>query len=144
MKALWPDIRRGFSVVNKMLPAVAVLLGLVSVLILTNILNRQHEANLEFCARSNDGRVSNVHNLKSDVHTLRAQLNLWTVVLSVTPRQALAEANPSVLVAFNRNIEALHDGISKKKHSIETTISAQAPVAVRPGSPVVDCQRAYP
>jgi hypothetical protein len=96
------------------------------------------------CERTNDARASSVRNLRSDVGTLRAQLNLWTVVLATTPQAALEKADPKVLKAYTDNISHLRRGIANKKEAVEGAINSQKGVAIKPGSPRADCAKVVP
>lgn len=111
---------------------------------ISDLVDRQHKSDLEFCARSNDARVSSIHNLRGDVHTLKAGLELWEAAAGATTAEAAAQTPPEVAEAFSRDITALRRGIDRKQHAIHSSIEAQAPVAIHPGSPIVDCARAYP
>lgn len=120
----------------------SVVLNVILILGLSGILHKQHESQLEFCTRSNAARVSSVKNLRGDVHTLKAELALWVAVREATP--ATAAAPNAVERAFNRDLAALRIGIGHKEKAVRTSIAAQASVAIKPGSPVVDCSFAYP
>lgn len=105
---------------------------------------KQHTSDLEFCARSNAARVSLVHNLRGDVHSLKAELALWVAAAAATTPEAAAATPPSVSKAFTDDVAAIELAIRRKKHAIHTAIKAQSSVAIHHGSPVVDCHLAYP
>lgn len=97
---------------------------------LHQIQHRSHREQLESCERGNDSRLATVRNYRHD----RAQLKLYEEIfhrlLPPTPLQRFA-------VALTR------ESIEAKTRAIKHTIASQAEVAVAPGSPIVDCAKAY-
>lgn len=104
--------------------------------------SREHDATFATCERTNAARLASVHNLEGDVRTLKAELTLWEAVEAATPASAQAASPPAVTAAFSGNVDAIRRGIGRKEHAITSAIAAQAPVAVRPGSPVDNCNLA--
>lgn len=139
MFARWLKKHRG-----AIAPTISVVLSIVILVGIAAIVNKEHQSQLEGCERSNDSRVSFVHNLRGDVHTLKAELALWVAAKEKTPKAQWEASPPVVRHAFEADIAALHLGITRKQHAVRTSINAQAEVAIRPGSPVVDCNKAYP
>lgn len=124
-------------------PVVAVVLMVVVVFGQKAITDREHQANIENCQRGNVSRVASVEGKRHDIKfTLRPQLVLWTAAIRAKP---LDPSTPkTVAKAFYDLLHNLRRGIASKRHEIHETIAAQAQYAVRPGSPEVDCDRAFP
>lgn len=123
-------VRRNYS---WLLPAVAIILMIFVAIGVNAILTQQHDSQLESCARGNESRVATVDNLRSDRH--KAELEL-------AKERRVEERYP--LMARSDYIAFLPKYIRGKERTIHRTIASQKTVAVRPGSPVVSCQRAYP
>lgn len=97
------------------------------------------------CERANDDREGEVKNLRSDAAVEQAQLNLWNAALAeATPEELEALEGTKAGDALDRNIEVLEKGISRKRASVKHKIESQKAVAVEPGSPRADCDKAYP
>lgn len=101
-------------------------------------------SNRENCERGNDSRVANIHNLRSDVSTLRTQLQLWEASLAASSPAEVEGVPPPVLDAFTNNLSSLRKGIHRKRASIAKSIASQAKVAVKKGSPRANCVKAFP
>lgn len=125
-----------------LIPAVILVLMVVILVGQQAQRNREHDAAFATCERTNAARLSSVHNLEGDVRTLKAELTLWEAVEAAATPAAHAASPPAVAAAFAANVDAIRYGIGRKEHAITSAIAAQAPVAVRPGSPVVDCDLA--
>jgi hypothetical protein len=107
-----------------------------------SLVRRNHRNAVELCQRSNDARVGSIKNLHSDVRTLRTQLRLWEASIAHSTPEQLAQTPQDLLEAFNKNLSALRSGIRRKRAAIRASIESQAEVAIKPGSPIVDCQKA--
>lgn len=117
---------------QKLLPVAAVFLMVVILFGQKEIVQRQHEAQVDGCQRGNESRVANVVNLHGDIRSLHADIAVL--------REEVPHAGPSVRHA----LLVKQQTIQGKKRTIHKTITSQASVAVRPGSPVDACSVAYP
>ena len=106
--------------------------------VVQHIQTEQLNAAYANCERGNETRQVNISNLHNDVHTLKTTLALWEAAISTS---GTGEATPEVVAAFNVYLEGLRTGIATKQKAIRSTIEAQAPVAIKPGSPVDDCEQ---
>lgn len=137
-------MRRPFRWANRnrdwLLPGfVIVETGIVFILVLS-LISGQHQANLDSCGRGNEARLASVKEKHSDLDTLRHNVRLWEVFRSLLP----PTVPPRFTLALDNNIDSLHRGILHKREGITESIESQASVAIKPGSPVVDCAKAFP
>lgn len=124
-----------------------VLLGLVvTVVVFTNTVKGYAEQNrnsaVAACLRTNEDRVANVRNLANDIYRLRAQVKEIDADIAGI-KKYLPQAS-TWLLAKRQSRAAQLAGIHFKREVIRDKLAAVAASAVRPGSPVVDCERAYP
>ncbi len=98
--------------------------------VLAGVQSVQRKATIEQCERGNETRLATLRNFHNDIVNLEADRNLLETLLP--PGELLS----SELSAKRRAIDA-------KRATIRDTIAAQAPVAVEPGSPEVDCAGAF-
>ena len=126
---------------DKLLPVVALFLMVVIFFGQRAIVDKQHDAAILTCERSNQARVASVTEKRADIRfTLRPALRLWR---SAIPAGGLDESTPPrIREAFYNLLSKLERGIHSKQHAIHEAIEAQAEVAIRPGSPIVDCNKA--
>lgn len=113
--------------------------GIVFLLVLS-LISGQHQANLDSCGRGNEARLASVKEKRSDLDTLRHNVRLWEVFQSLLP----PEVPPRFALALDSNISSLNRGIQHKREGISEAIESQASVAIKPGSPVIDCAAAFP
>lgn len=110
----------------------------------------------ETCERSNESRVAGIVEKRQAVRTLeksvkvtRRTLHLWRVAIAEAPPAELAK-NPlaplltSYVGGLSEELDGLTDELKAKREGIRATIEAQADVAIKPGSPIVDCEMAAP
>lgn len=121
-----------------MIPSVVLLLTVVLLISLSGVVNdlhwvidSQHQSNLDFCHRSNESRKASIRNYRNDVRNLKGDRRF--LVTSLPP-----SAERDALVATK------DQAIAAKRQAIRSSIAAQAPVAIHPGSPVANCHKAYP
>ena len=100
----------------------------------------ERRAAIESCERQNEARVASVDEKRQSITTLRKTIHLWQAALAAAPPAEL-EANP-VAPLFLSYLHSLEDERDTKREAIRKTIEAQADVAVRPGSPRVNCKDA--
>lgn len=102
------------------------------------LVSAQHQDQLAGCARGNDSRVAEIINLRADLLSLRSDLALLEKAVAFT-------ANTPFAVVYRTAISAKKFALAAKRRAIHQTIAAQSAVAVKPGSPIVDCShKAYP
>ena len=123
------------------------LLGLVVVVVVfTNTVKgyaEQNRANsLAACLRMNVERLATVRDLSNDVARLRAQV--LEIDADIEGIRAYLPGATGWLLAKRQSRVAQLRGIEFKRQVIHDKIRAVAPFAVRPGSPVVDCEKAPP
>ena len=123
------------------------LLGLIVVVgVFTNTVKGYAEQNrassLAACLRTNEDRVANVRDLANDVARLRAQV--LEIDADIEGIRTYLPGATGWLLAKRQSRAAQLRGIEFKRQVIRDKIRAVAPFAVRPGSPVVDCEKAYP
>lgn len=103
---------------------------------IADLIGQQQDNSLAACERGNDARVAEVANLQGDVLVLRSDRALLEAVQSLAPPGTLAEA-------YSKSIRAKSLAIKRKRQSVDEVIESQADVAVEPGSPEADCDKAY-
>lgn len=104
---------------------------------IAKLVGAQHEDQISACKRGNDSRLAEIDNLQSDLISLKADLSLLRVVYAATKGSRLSSI-------YGAAVQAKELAIQRKRASIRKTIEAQAPVAVKRGSPLVDCaHKAY-
>ena len=123
------------------------LLGLIVVVgVFTNTVKGYAEQNrassLAACLRTNEDRVANVRDLANDVARLRAQV--LEIDADIEGIRTYLPGATGWLLAKRQSRVAQLRGVEFKRQVIHDKIRAVAPFAVRPGSPVVDCEKAYP
>lgn len=97
----------------------------------------------EACERLNDSRVASIEKERRSIRNLAKQLAFWNAALAANPEGL--KATPAPLArAFLGLVGGLRDEIANKREGIRQSIASQVDVAVRPGSPVADCAKAYP
>ena len=124
-----------------------VLLGLVAtVVVFTNTVKgyaEHHRADsLAACLRMNDERLATVRDLSNDVARLRAQV--LEIDADIKDIRTYLPGATGWLLAKRQSRAAQLRGVEFKRQVIHDKIRAVAPFAVRPGSPVVDCEKAFP
>lgn len=114
-----------------LLPAIAIVGMFIVFLTLQGLIADQHQANIDSCNRGNESRLATVENLRGDRMNLEADRNfLHAAIAPSEGREALvAQKN----AAIRRKVDA-----------VKRLISSQRTVAAEPGSPVVDCTKAFP
>lgn len=100
-------------------------------------------AQRESCERQNDSRASQVKNLRSDVTTLRGQLEMWQAIVDANPA-GVEQAPTEVAVKFAANLRKLEKGITRKQKAVHNALAAIDDVALSPGSPRADCALVVP
>lgn len=100
-----------------------------TVALLHSIQRLQHVESIEACERGNDSRVATIQNYRRDVEQLRLQREIYAERLSGE--------------LLDRALRITDASIAGKERAIHHTIASQASVAVAPGSPRADCERAY-
>lgn len=125
-------------------PVVSMILSVIILFGFSGIAERQHQSDIEKCDRDNISRVSSVEDKRSDARVMRSQLNLWEAALGAAPPSEKAKTPKSVSDALDDNMTKLRQGIAHKKQAVREAIAAQASVATAPGSPIVDCDLAFP
>lgn len=124
-----------------------VLLGLiVTVVVFINTVKGYAEQNrassLSACLRTNEDRVANIRDLANDIDRLRAQIK--ELDADIEGIRAYLPTATGWLLAKRQSRAAQLRGIEFKRSVIQDKLMAVAPLAARPGSPVVDCAEAYP
>lgn len=117
-----------------------------TVIVFTNRVKGYSEQNrqsaISACERGNEARVGDVQNLENDIMRLRAQ-----VVSEQADIDGLRQLDPPPAEWIRSKVDAkaaMLAGIRFKHQSIETKLVSVAEFAESPGSPVIDCQQAYP
>lgn len=124
----WRWIRKNLDWI---LPSIAIVLMVVVYTVLQGIITSQHDSNIGSCERGNESRLATVKNLKADRENLRADRDFLQSAISPSPsRVALVSQKNATVV--------------KKTAAIKGLIESQSSVAIEPGSPVVDCAKAFP
>lgn len=95
---------------------------------------------IQTCQRTNESRVASIVEKHQSIITLRKTLHLWRGAIKAAPPGEL-EANP-ITPLFLSYVHSLEEELATKREGIRKAIDAQAAVAVRPGSPRVDCRAA--
>lgn len=100
------------------------------------------QGNIATCERTNEARVASIVEKHQSVKTLRKTLHLWNAAIAAAPPGEF-HANPlaPLLISY---VNSLQEELDTKREGIRKSIEAQADVAVKPGSPVVDCKFANP
>lgn len=94
------------------------------------------------CERGNEARVATVGNLKNDIHRLDAQLA--STVRDALNIQKFLPNSSAWVDSKLREARALREGIEFKQKTINDTLASMDEYAVRKGSPIIDCDKAYP
>jgi hypothetical protein len=100
--------------------------------------------NRETCVRQNEARSEAVREKEADLATLKTQLNLWALVAKNANPKTDPNTPPEIATAFQKFLDRLGDGVKAKEQAIQGLIAPYAEVAIKPGSPVVDCKLVYP
>lgn len=94
------------------------------------------------CYSANQGRQADIVDLTSDLVLLRASaLELEADIAGLRVR---VPEGTEWLAAKRASLEATRAAIALKRRSIDDQLAAVAEYAVRPGSPLKDCQKAFP
>lgn len=125
-------------------PVVSMILSVIILFGFSGIAERQHQSDLEKCDRDNVSRVSSIEDKESDAKVMESQLILWEAALGAAPPSEKAKTPKKVSDALDDNMKKLRQGIAHKERAVKEAIAAQASVATAPGSPVVDCELAFP
>lgn len=97
----------------------------------------QRLASIENCRRMNESRVASIAEKRQSVRTARKTLHVYRAVLAQAP------PGPDPFLALIASLTvSLEEERDARREAIRKTIEAQAEVAIRPGSPVVDCRAA--
>jgi hypothetical protein len=136
--AIFRAIRWALHNWDKLLPAVAVVLMVVIFFGQKAIVDREHDAAVETCERTNDARVASVKEKRQSVRSLSKQLDFWEAATEASKGQ---EPSP-LMPVFLTFVGGLREELTTKREGIRQAIESQAPVAIAPGSPVVDCTKA--
>ncbi len=138
-KRLHEDTRARLSVLFVGL----VLAGLLLVVLdFTSRVKEYRESALEACYSSNQSRQADVVNLTSDLVLLKASaLELHADIAGLSTR---VPDDTEWLASKRASLEATRAAIALKRRSIDDQLAAVAEYAVRPGSPLKDCQKAFP
>jgi hypothetical protein len=91
-------------------------------------------ASLEACERGNESRVARIVNYRRDIDGLQADIRFVAQFTPVLPADG-------PLRDWSRS---KHRAITYKQQAIDAEIDAIARYATSPGSPVIDCEAAYP
>ena len=106
-------------------------------------LESQNHANaLVACAQANISRAGDVNNLRQDIARLKTTKR--ADLADVAALKRLPEPDPIWIQAREDEIEAIDLNIRQKHKSIRVKLNSIEPFPIRPGSPVKDCERAYP
>lgn len=125
--------------------------GILCVLVLTVLYftnqvkeyEQQNRANsIAACERGNEARVADVRNLNADIERLNA--HLASIVRDALNLQRYLPNAQSWIDVKLTEVRALKVAIEDKRAIAQEKIASIEPYAVRKGSPLVDCQRAYP
>lgn len=107
----------------------------------TAILQHQEVLNSEAdCERTNESRLASIEEKRQSIKTLRKSLHLWRAALAAAAPGEL-EGNP-IAPLFASYLSSLEEELRTKQEGIRSTIEAQSKVAIKPGSPIVDCSKA--
>lgn len=138
-KRLHEDTRARLSVLFVGL----VLAGLLLVVLdFTSRVKEYRESALEACYSSNQSRQADVVNLTSDLVLLKASaLELHADIAGLS---TWVPDGTEWLASKRASLKATRAAIALKRHSIDDQLAAVAEYAVRPGSPLKDCQKAFP
>lgn len=91
-------------------------------------------ASLEACERGNESRVARIVNYRRDIDGLQADIRFVAQFTPVLPADG-------PLREWSRS---KYRAITYKQQAIDSEIDAIARYATSPGSPVIDCEAAYP
>jgi hypothetical protein len=103
---------------------------------IADLIAQQQDNDVAACERGNNTRLAEVGNLRSDVLVLFSDRALLEAVTAASPPSPLAEA-------YETSIRSKTLAIGRKQQVVDEVIESQAAVAVKPGSPVADCDKAY-
>lgn len=103
---------------------------------IASLIRQQQDNNVAACERGNNTRLAEVGNLRSDVLVLLSDRALLEAVASASPPSPLT-------AAYETSIRSKTLAIGRKRQVVDEVIESQAAVAVKPGSPVADCDKAY-
>lgn len=123
------------------LPAIAFLLMVGVTVEARGFVHALHTDEVTSCERNNESRAASVEEKRQSVKTLRKTLRLWRAALKESPPPERADS--PILPLFLAYVESLEEELDTKRVGIHDAIAAQAEVAIEPGSPVVDCAKAF-
>lgn len=104
---------------------------------------QQNRANsIAACERGNEARVADVRNLNADIERLNA--HLASIVRDAVNLQRYLPAAQSWIDVKLTEARALKHAIEDKRLIARDKLAAVEPYAVSEGSPLADCERAYP
>jgi hypothetical protein len=98
--------------------------------------------NRETCVRQNEARAEAVREKRAELAEKKAELRMWTLVAKLSSNKTATP--PEITDAFNDFLKKKATGVKSKQRAIHGLIDPYAEVAVKPGSPIVDCKLVYP
>lgn len=114
-----------------------------------NLVEQTNHSAIETCHRGNDSRAAQVkayeqeiENLESDIENLRNDEEFVGLQASLVPPGPVQSALYGFAAEKKESIGRKHQTIANVESTINEIIAAQAPFAIKKGSPRIDCNEA--
>lgn len=142
---------------DRVAPAVAALVLIGTLIIVSlfvddvrNLSEQNRENNLDACERGNVQRVADIQNLRADIAVLESDIKsirsdrAGLIRLAVLIPSPQLEGHEDWILAKENELDRERIALDFKRGTVHQKLAAISTVAIRPGSPVTDCARAYP